>query len=146
MKKIFLIIVFVVFNSIYFVQAHATSPNKHEIILNQNKDVILEIATHFKNSNSKEIASYFSSNVNFSLLNKENSYSSAQTEIILDNFLKSNQPNNVKIIHRLDGQSNYQHAVIQLSTYKGEFRVAYSLKGSSDDLKLIEIRIEKIEE
>lgn len=145
MKKIFSIIIFVMFSNAYYVQAHALSRNSHDIDFYQSKDVVLEIANHFKNSNSKEIATYFSSIVNFSLLNKENSYSSAQTEIILNNFLKSNHPDSVKIIHRLEGQSNYQHAVIQLSTTKGEFRVAYSLKGSSDDLKLIEIRIEEIE-
>lgn len=145
MKKIFPIIVFILICSFNHVQANILPSSPDDIGFYQSKDVVLEIANHFKNSNSKEISNYFSSTVNLSLVNKENVYSSAQTEIILNNFLKSNPPNSVKVIHRLDSHSNYQHAVILLSTSKGDFRVAYSLKGAPNELKLIEIRIEEID-
>jgi hypothetical protein len=76
-------------------------------------------------------------------MNNENVYSRVQSEIILDKFFKEYPPQSSKVIHRLDNKSNYQHAVLLLSTAKGDFRVAISLRGSEKDLQLIEIRIEK---
>lgn len=106
-------------------------------------DIVVEIANHFRSGNTKELSKYFSSSLTLSLLNKENVYSSVQTEIILTSFFRSHPPQKVKIIHRLGNQSNYQHAVLLLSTSNGDYRVAFSLKGSEKQLQLIEIRIEE---
>lgn len=113
------------------------------VIAQTKGDLISEISNQFRLGNTKEIARYLSSTVNLSLLNNENVYSSVQAEIILTNFFKNHQPRTSEILHRLDNNSNYQHAVILLSTSNGDYRVAYSLKGSDDQLQLIEIRIEK---
>lgn len=106
-------------------------------------DLVTELSDRFKNGNAKGISKHFSPTVNFSLLNNENVYSSAQSEIILDNFFRSNPPQSVKIVHRLDNHSNYQHVVLLLGTTRGAYRVALSLKGVDKELQLIEIRIEE---
>lgn len=106
------------------------------------EDIIQEISNHLKSGNTKGLSKYFSSSVNLSLMNNENVYSKAQSEIILSKFFKEHPPQSSKIIHRLENKSNYQHAVFLLNTSKGDYRVAISLK-SDKQLELIEIRIEK---
>jgi len=106
-------------------------------------DVIAEISSQFSQGNTKEIAKYFSSTVNLSILNDNNIYSKVQAEIILGSFLKMNQPRSSKIIHRLDSNTNYQHAVIELNTSEGDFRVSYSIRVNNNQAQLVEIRIEK---
>jgi hypothetical protein len=105
-------------------------------------DLISELSDNFRTGNSKGISKHFSSTVNLSLLENENVYSSAQSEIILDSFFRTHAPQKAKIIHRLDNHSNYQHVVILLTTNRGDYRVALSLKGAERELQLIEIRIE----
>lgn len=108
-------------------------------------DLILNISNHFSSGNVKEIAAHFSNTVSLTLSNNENVYSKVQAEIILNDFIKNHPPRSAKIIHRLDNNPNYQHAVIALETTNGLFRVAYSLRSQNEVLKITEIRIEKAE-
>jgi len=107
------------------------------------EDLIGEISSQFGQGNAKQISRYFSSTVNLSILDDSNVYSKVQAEIILDTFFKMNQPTSSKIIHRLDNNPNYQHAVIELKTTKGDFRVSYSMRINNRITQLGEIRIER---
>jgi hypothetical protein len=135
MKKIILLLIFSLLSGV-----HAS---QRDYRLLSQEDRISEISNQFRQGNTKELSKYLSSSVNLSLMNNENVYSKVQSEIILDKFFKEYPPQSSKVIHRLDNNSNYQHAVLLLSTAKGDFRVAISLRGSEKDLQLIEIRIEK---
>jgi len=106
-------------------------------------DLIGELSSQFRQGNAKEISKHFSSTVNLSILNDNNVYSKVQAEIILGTFFKRNQPTGSKIIHRLDNNPNYQHAVIELNTTEGNFRVSYSIRVNNNQAQLVEIRIEK---
>jgi len=106
-------------------------------------DLITDISNHFRQSKTKDIAKHFSPTVNLAILNDNNTYSKVQAEIILESFFKMNQPKGAKIIHRLDNNANYKHAVILLSTVEGNFRVSYSIRMNNDHAQLVEIRIEK---
>lgn len=106
-------------------------------------DLIAEISTLFRQGNTKEISKHFPSTVNLSILNDNNIYSKVQAEIILGSFFKANQPRASKIIHRLDNNPNYQHAVIELTTSEGNYRVSYSIRVNNKQAQLVEIRIEK---
>jgi|SRR5690606_10449646 len=106
-------------------------------------DLISNISNNFQSGNIKEIAAHFSNTVSLTLLANENVYSKVQAEIILSNFFKNHHPRTAKIIHRLDNNPNYQHAVIVLETTNGLFRIAYSLRSQNGVLKITEIRIEK---
>ena len=106
-------------------------------------DLISEISNHFRQGKTKEIAKHFSPTVNLAILNDNNTYSKVQAEIILESFFKMNEPKGAKVIHRLDNNSNYQHAVILLSTAEGNFRVSYSIRVNNEQVQIVEIRIEK---
>lgn len=114
-----------------------------DIKLPIQEDDIATISTQFGLGNTKVLSKYLSSSVSLSLKHNEYIYSKAQAEIILDKFFKENVPQSAKIMHRLSNNSNYEHAVLLLSTDKGEYRVAISLKGVDKQLQLIEIRIER---
>lgn len=107
------------------------------------EDSVMEISNQFRLGNTKGLSKYLSSSVTLSLMNNENVYSKAQSEIILDKFFKENPPQTSRIIHRLENNSNYLHAVLLLDTEKGDYRVAISLKDVNKQLQLIEVRIEK---
>lgn len=106
-------------------------------------DLIGQISGQFRTGNAKEISRYFSPTVNLSIINDNNVYSKVQAEIILESFFKMNSPTGSKIIHRLDSNPNYQHAVIELNTVNGYFRVSYSIRVNDNQAQLVEIRIEK---
>lgn len=106
-------------------------------------DLIGELSRQFRQGNAREISKYFSPTVNLSILNDNNIYSKVQAEIILESFFKMNSPTGSKIIHRLDSNPNYQHAVIELNTMKGYFRVSYSVRIDDNQAQVVEIRIEK---
>ncbi|TCK85354.1 DUF4783 domain-containing protein [Albibacterium bauzanense] len=106
-------------------------------------DLIGELSGQFRQGNAREISKYFSPTVNLSILNDNNVYSKVQAEIILESFFKMNSPTGSKVIHRLDSNPNYQHAVIELNTIKGYFRVSYSIRINDNKAQVVEIRIEK---
>lgn len=110
---------------------------------NVGGDIIEEISSSFQSGNTKEISEHFASTINLSILNDNNVYSKVQAEIILNSFLNAHEPRSAKIIHRLNNSTSYKHAVIELATNKGNFRVSYSLRVDSNKAQIVELRIEK---
>ncbi|MFB5944661.1 DUF4783 domain-containing protein [Albibacterium profundi] len=106
-------------------------------------DIIEEIASHFQTGKTKEISEHFASTINFSILNDSNVYSKVQAEIILNRFLTTHEPRAAKIIHRLNNSTTYKHAVIELATNQGKFRVSYSIRVDNNTAQIVELRIEK---
>lgn len=109
-------------------------------------DLLGQLSVYFREGDAKKISSYFSPTVSLSILNDNNVYSNVQAEIILGTFFKMNRPVGVRVLHRLDNNPNYQHAVIELKTTKGDYRVSYSTRESNSKAQLVELRIEKMKE
>ncbi len=108
----------------------------------QNSDIVNDLATYIKSGNTRDVARYFASTVEFNLLNEENVYSKVQAESVLKDFLNKHVPVSAEIIHRLDSNPNYRFAVIQLKTENGNFRTTISLKDTGGQFLITEIRIE----
>lgn len=106
-------------------------------------DIIDDVAVAFKSGNSKELAQYFSSTVELSILNKEDIYSATQAELILKDFFEKNQPSSSKVIHKVISNANYKFGVIVLSTGKGVYRVNYELRINAGKFLITQIRIEE---
>ncbi|RYU91130.1 DUF4783 domain-containing protein [Mucilaginibacter terrigena] len=107
-----------------------------------NADTIEKIAEYIKQANTHEIAKFFASNVDISILDETNVYSKAQSEMILEKFFKENKPVSVKLLHRINSNPNYNFGVLILTTDKGKFRVSYTLREINKVMELIELRIE----
>lgn len=106
-------------------------------------DIIDDVAASFKSGNAKEVAKYFSSTVELSILDKDDIYSSNQSTLILKDFFAKHPPLSSKIIHKVTSNPNFKFGVILLSTSKGNFRISFELKNDSGSFILSQIRIEE---
>lgn len=105
-------------------------------------DIATELATHFKQGNSKEIAKTFATSVELIIIDQEDVYNKAQAEQILKDFFIKNQPLKSSIIHKLDNNPNYRLTIISLITKTDKFRVTVTMKKYSNNFLINELRIE----
>jgi hypothetical protein len=105
-------------------------------------DSIEKISELIKQGNAHEIAKFFATTVDISILNEANVYSKAQSEMILDKFFKENKPHTVKLLHRINSNPNYNFGVLILTTDKGKFRLSSTKTEITTVMVLIELRIE----
>jgi len=111
-------------------------------VQSQTKDSIDAIAGFLKESDSRNIANYFAPVIEMNLLSDENEYSKTQAELILRDFLSKNKPITVKILHKVNSNSNYRFAVFIVHSIERKFRLSISLKKSDDSYYINLIRIE----
>jgi|GEM_PF-651488 len=90
-------------------------------------DLKTSIEVGFETANAKMIAHYFASNVDISLLDKENLYSKSQAEQVLKTFFLENKPSKFAIIHQ-GKSSTTQYYIGSLETEKGVFRITVNIK------------------
>ena len=103
---------------------------------------IEKIAELIKQGNVHELAKLFAPSVDIGILEDANVYSKTQAEIVLQKFFTNNKPTAVKILHRINSNSNYNFGVLILTTEKGRYRVSFTLKGAEGAMTIIELRIE----
>ncbi|MBL4678060.1 MAG: DUF4783 domain-containing protein [Mucilaginibacter sp.] len=103
---------------------------------------IEKIAELIKHGNTHEIATYFAASVDMTITTESGVYAKAQAEMMLDKFFKENKPQAVKLIHKVASNSNYNFAVLILTTDKGKYRIAYTFKENAKAMEIIEMRIE----
>jgi hypothetical protein len=111
-------------------------------VQSQKTDSIDAIAGFLKESDSRNIASYFAPIIEMNLLSDENEYSKAQAELILRDFLSKNKPITVKILHKVNSNSNYRFAVFSVHSIESKFRISISLKKSDNFYYINLLRIE----
>jgi len=100
------------------------------------------VAELMKHGNTHAIAQFFAASLDVSIMDNANVYSKQQAELVLDKFFKENKPQAVKIVHRVNSNSNYNYAVLTIVTDKGKYRIAFTLKGTGETMEMIELRIE----
>lgn len=110
--------------------------------LAQQKDIIDSLLGYLRASDAKNIAANFSSSVELNILGDENTYSKAQAEQVIRNFLTRNKPLNVRLVHRLTSNPAYRLAVFSVKTDSDSFRVTISLSSSGEHFLIREMRIE----
>jgi len=103
---------------------------------------IEKVAELIRRGDVSELSKMFAADMELSIPNDENVYSKVQAGIILDKFFSQNKPLSVKMLHKVNSNPNYVFAVLILTTDKGSFRIAYTLKENGGNLMLIELRIE----
>jgi hypothetical protein len=105
-------------------------------------DPMDKIADLIRHGNIHELAKLFAPNIEIAITDDENVYTQAQAEIILDKFFAQNKLRSVKILHKVTSNPNYRFGVLIVSTDRGPYRVAYTLKDTGGSLLIIELRIE----
>ena len=106
-------------------------------------DIYDDIANAIRSGDSKQIAYYFSNNVDLTILNQEDVYSKAQAELIVKDFLGKNSPKTFAILHKGSSKEGTLYAIGNLSTLNGKmFRVSFFVKMTSGKYLLQELRFE----
>jgi len=90
-------------------------------------DLKTSVETGFETANAKLIAQHFATNIDVSLLDKENLYSKSQAEQVLKTFFLENKPTKFTIIHQ-GKSSTTQYYIGSLETEKGNFRITVNIK------------------
>ena len=105
-------------------------------------DIIDDLSSQFKASNSKDIAANFSPTVDLIIIDEEDVYSKAQAEQILRSFFTKYVPVKSTIIHRLNTNPNFRYGALSLVTKNGSFRVSITLKKNGNAFFITELKIE----
>jgi hypothetical protein len=100
------------------------------------------ISQAFKTGNAKELARFFSANVELKILSKEDVYSKTQAEIIVKDFFAKNPPKDYKAVHNGTSKAGAQYTIGHLTTANGNFRTYYFLKKSGNTYTIQELRFE----
>jgi len=106
------------------------------------EDPIDRIADLIGKGNIHEVAKLFAPDIELTLGEDANTYSKTQAEQVLDRFFAQNRPISHKILHKINSSANFRFGVVIITTDKGTYRAAFTLKGSDPNAQLIELRIE----
>jgi hypothetical protein len=106
-------------------------------------DTFDDVAGAIRSSNAKEVAKYFNSSVELTVLNNEGVYSKPQAEIILKNFLAANPPKNVTIQHKGSSAQGSKYAIAVYECQQGKYRAYIFMKDSGAGMLIHELRFEK---
>lgn len=105
-------------------------------------DIADDLATNFRQGNSKEIAKSFAPSIELIIIDQEDVYNRAQAEQILKDFFLKNQPSKTSIIHKLSNSPNYRLTILSLTTKTEKFRVTVTMKKTGNAFLITELRIE----
>ena len=107
-------------------------------------DVCNDIASNIRAGNSKEIAHYFNTTVDLTILTQEDIYNKTQAELIVKNFFVKNTPKAFNIIHQGTSKEGSKYAIGTLETNQGgTFRTYLLIKQIAGKNYIQELRFEK---
>ncbi len=106
-------------------------------------DIISDIASAIRSGNAREIAKFFNTNVDLTLLTQEEVYSKTQAEQVLQDFLSKNPPRSFVVVH----QGTKVGAKYAIGTYVSNqgvtYRVYFFVKQSGTGEVIQDLRFEK---
>jgi len=93
------------------------------------QDIYEDIAKSIKSGNAKELSRFFASNVDLTILDKENMYSKAQAEVVVQDFFNKHKPTGYTLKHKSAQPGGAQYCIGELTTAgAGTYQVYYLLK------------------
>lgn len=94
-----------------------------------SKDIGNDIAAAIRAGNAKQISKFFNSSVDLTVLSKEEMYSKAQAEQILQNFFQKNPPRSFNLKQQATNPSASNYGIgIYTTTKNVRFRIYFLLK------------------
>ena len=100
-----------------------------------------QIVSGLKAGNAKVVASYFNSNVELVILDKENVCSKEQGEMILSDFFSKNKPTDFTLTHQ--GGADSAYGIGKMQTAGASYRIYFMLKNFGNKPLIVQLRIEK---
>lgn len=109
----------------------------------QNIDaMLLKVESAIAAGNSSELSAFLNSTVEVSLPEKDETFSSTQSQFVLKDFFTKHPPQSFKIIHKGSSGNTY-YAVGTYSSAKGVFDTNIFIKQVGDKLLIQQLRFEK---
>lgn len=108
-----------------------------------NFDIIDNVASAIRSGNSKEVAKYFDSNVEITILDKESVYSKVQAEMVLRDFFSKNPVQSFEVVHRGNSGEGSAYGIGPLKSSNQSFRVYFYVKQKGSISTIQEMRFEK---
>ena len=107
-------------------------------------DIYTSVSNSIKKGEAKGLSAHFSSNVDLTILDKEDVYSKAQAEQILLAFFSKNKPVDFKILHKGVSKEGAKYAIGNLKTTNGlTYRTYFFIKTQMGTEIVHELRFEK---
>lgn len=113
------------------------------MLLGFTGDAFDNISNAFRSGDARQLASFFGTTIDLTLLDREDVYSKGQAEIMLKDFFARNPPKSFQLVHKGSSQEGTQYGIGELQTGNGkEFRVTFNLRITNGKQVLNELRIE----
>lgn len=107
-------------------------------------DIYSSVSNSILKGDAKALSTHFSSNVDLTILDKEDVYSKAQAEQILVAFFSKNKPVSFKIMHKGVSKEGAKYAIGNLKTNNAlTFRTYFFVKTQMGSEIVHELRFEK---
>lgn len=107
-------------------------------------DTFDSISNAFRAGDARQLASFFGTTIDLTLLDREDVYSKGQAEIMLKDFFTRNPPKSFQLVHKGSSQEGTQYGIGELMTANGkEYRITFNLRNTNGRPLLNELRIEQ---
>lgn len=103
------------------------------------------IVNAIKTGNSGELAKFFDTSIELSVLGSEGAYSKSQAEQIIKTFFSKNTPTSFKIMHNGDSKNGTHYTIGNLTSSTAVYRVYIVYKDHLNSSLILELRVEKDE-
>lgn len=109
-----------------------------------NSDIGNEIASAIRIGNARELSKFFNANIDLTILGKEDVYSRAQAEQLLQDFFTRNPPRNFQLMHQSASQSSSQYGIGNYESRTGaRFRIYFLIRRIGNQSFIQQFSIEK---
>ncbi len=106
-------------------------------------DICEDIGNAIRAGDSKQLASYFGNTIDLTIMNREDTYSKTQAELIVRDFFSKNPPKTFSILHKGSSKEETLYGIGSLTTTKGAvFRTSYLARQSGKKYLIQELRFE----
>ena len=106
-------------------------------------DIYDEVSSAIRSGDARQVASYFGSSIDLTILNREDMYSKAQAELIVKDFFSKHPPKSFILLHKGSSKENTVYGIGNLTTTSGKvFRTSFFLKMSGGRYVIQELRFE----
>lgn len=106
-------------------------------------DIVNDVKETIKAGSAKELVRFFNQNVDIELNGKKETYSKAQSEIILRDFFKANAPSDFNILHKGQSPSGQPFAIGQYKSGSSLYRIFMKIKTVENQQLIHEISFSK---
>ena len=104
-------------------------------------DLFDDISAAIRTGDVHTISSYFGTNVDLTIINREEMYSKAQAEQLLKDFFSKNNPVSFNIIHTGVSKEGSKYAIGTLTTSQGAiYRTYFYIKQNGSSYYIQELR------